>query len=171
MQQLRGLLSSCAVFRNVLQYRKYCTEAVDPKQLLERRMCGLPTLLGFKIVSAEKGFVSACLDLREELLAANGYCHAGTIVTLADTACGSGTFLSLPPGAKNFTTIELKSNFLGTATQGQLRCEARIDHEGRSTQVWSAQVFRQDGKKIALFRCTQMLLYDSAQKEKGTLGQ
>ncbi|EME26675.1 hypothetical protein Gasu2_00390 [Galdieria sulphuraria] len=154
-----GRFLHTTLFRNALQNRKYCSVASTAKEVLERRMCGLPTLLGFRIVAAERGSVTACLDLREELLAANGYCHAGTVITLADTACGSGTFLSLPSGAKNFTTIELKSNFLGTATKGQIRCLARLEHEGRSTQVWSAEVFREDGKKIALFRCTQMMLY------------
>src|SRR5919201_1575439 len=56
-------------------------------------------------------------------------------------------------------TIELKTNFLGTATEGALRCDARLVHGGSRTQVWDATVRReQDERVIALFRCTQFIL-------------
>ncbi len=96
--------------------------------------------------------------MREELLAPNGYLHAATVVALADTSCGYGTFVSLPEGASGFTTIEHKSNFLGTTRQGAIDCEARLVHGGRNTQVWDAAVTGGE-KTIALFRCTQMILY------------
>jgi uncharacterized protein (TIGR00369 family) len=99
------------------------------------------------------------VDLRDELLAPNGYLHAGTVVALADSACGYGCIASLPPGANGFTTIELKTNFLGTALEGTLRCEAKRVHGGRTTQVWDAIVTNEAGKTLALFRCTQLLLY------------
>jgi 1,4-dihydroxy-2-naphthoyl-CoA hydrolase len=81
------------------------------------------------------------------------------VVALADTASGYGCVASLPEGATGFTTIELKANFLGTATEGVLACEAVRAHGGRTTQVWDATVTHEGGKTIALFRCTQLLLY------------
>jgi len=66
----------------------------------------------------------------------------------------------LPPDATNFTTVELKTNFLGTARGGTVACAARPVHLGRNTHVWDATVVRKaDQKAIALFRCTQMILY------------
>ena len=66
----------------------------------------------------------------------------------------------LPDGATGFTTIELTANFLGTARDGTLACVATPAHLGSTTQVWDATVSRQaDGKTIAPFRCTQMILY------------
>jgi uncharacterized protein (TIGR00369 family) len=66
---------------------------------------------------------------------------------------------SLPEGARGFTTIELKTNFLGTARDGAIACEATLVHGGRTTQVWDARVTDEaTGKVLALFRCTQMLL-------------
>ncbi|HCK84598.1 MAG TPA: competence protein ComA, partial [Hyphomonadaceae bacterium] len=54
-----------------------------------------------------------------------------------------------------FTTIELKANFLGTARDGAVACEARLVHGGRTTQVWDAEAKHEaTGKTIALFRCT-----------------
>jgi len=120
----------------------------------------LPGLMGFRLVEIEQGKVGAELDIRPDLLAPNGYLHAATIIALADTACGYGCIAHLPEGAENFTTIELKTNFLGTAREGTLACVARPAHLGRTTQVWDATVTRAaDGGTIALFRCTQMVLW------------
>lgn len=128
------------------------------KQLNERGDGRLPGLIGLEILEAENGRLASRLELRDELLAPNGYLHAATVVALADTSCGYGTFVSLPEGAEGFTTVELKTNFLGTKRAGAIECEARLAHGGRTTQVWDATVT--DGEKpIALFRCTQMILY------------
>jgi uncharacterized protein (TIGR00369 family) len=109
-------------------------------------------------VSAEPGRVEAELAVRPELLAPHEFLHAGAVVTLADTAAGYGCLASLPDGATSFTTIELKANFLGTAREGLVGCEAKLAHGGRTTQVWDATVTH-EGRKIALFRCTQLVLY------------
>ncbi len=120
-----------------------------------------PGLLGIEVLEIAAGRALLRLQVRDELLAPNGYLHAGAVVTLADTACGYGCVASLPAGAQNFTTVELKSNHLGTAREGVIEAEAVMQHGGRSTQVWDATV-RQGDKTLALFRCTQMLLYPRA---------
>jgi len=87
------------------------------------------------------------------------FLHAGAVVSLADTCCGYATVRNLPEDAEGFTTIELKSNFMGTALEDDVLCVARPAHKGRSTQVWDAEVrAEQTGKLIAHFRCTQMIL-------------
>jgi uncharacterized protein (TIGR00369 family) len=129
-------------------------------ELNKRGVGTLPGLIGLTILDAEEGSLSSRLDLRNELMAPNGYLHAGTVVALADTSCGYGTFVNLPKGAESFTTIELKSNFVGTKRDGAIECQAKLVHGGRTTQVWDATVFDEEsGKPIALFRCTQMILY------------
>ncbi|RPJ22875.1 MAG: PaaI family thioesterase [Chloroflexi bacterium] len=129
-------------------------------QLNARGKGYLPGLIGIEITGFEPGRLTSRLVLRPELLAPNGYLHASTIIALADTTCGYGTIFDLPAGAESFTTIELKSNFLGTARQGSIACVATRLHAGRTTQVWDAEVTDEaNGKKIALFRCTQLILY------------
>jgi uncharacterized protein (TIGR00369 family) len=118
----------------------------------------LAQLLGLRFSAVGDGAIDAELDVRPELLAPNGFLHAGAIISLADMACGFGSLESLPEGAHGFTTIELKTNFLGTARDGTVTCEARLQHGGRTTQVWDAKV-RAGDKTIALFRCTQLMLY------------
>src|SRR5947209_3006750 len=123
----------------------------------------LPGLFGFRVMAVEEGLLVAEIDVRPELLAPNGYLHAATVVALADTACGYGCIAHLPSGAENFTTVELKTNFLGTARDGVLTCSARAAHLGNTTQVWDAVVSRgADSREIALFRCTQMILWPRA---------
>jgi uncharacterized protein (TIGR00369 family) len=120
----------------------------------------LPGLIGFRVSAVAEGCLDAELEIRPELLAPNGYLHAASVVALADTACGYGCLAHLPDDATNFTTIELKTNFLGTARDGTIACTARATHLGRTTQVWDATVVRkEDRRPIALFRCTQMILY------------
>ena len=109
-------------------------------------------------MSVETGRAELRLPLHDQLLAPNGYLHAGTVVALADTACGYGCVASLPDGGTGFTTIELKTNFLGTALEGTIVAEATLAHGGRTTQVWDA-IVRADGRTLALFRCTQLVLY------------
>ena len=120
----------------------------------------LPGLMGFRVTALEDGMLAAELDIRPELLAPNGYLHAATVIALADTACGYGCIAHLPAGAENFTTAELKSNFFSTAREGTIATVARPVHLGNSTQVWDAVVTRKlDGKQMALFRCTQLVLW------------
>ena len=120
----------------------------------------LPGYLGIQVVSVGGREVRAELAIRPELTAPNGYLHAGSLVTLADTFCGYGCRDSLPEGASGFTTIELKSNHLGTALDGTVDCLATAVHLGKSTQGWDAVVtHRETGRTLALFRCTQMVLY------------
>lgn len=129
--------------------------------VLNARSVGrLPGFVGIRFTAIEDGMLQAELDVRPELVAPNGYLHAATVVALADTACGYGCLAHLPAGAVHFTTIELKSNFLGTAVDGTIACVARPADLGNTTQVWDAVVTNKaSAKTIALFRCTQLVIW------------
>jgi uncharacterized protein (TIGR00369 family) len=117
-----------------------------------------PGFVGMRVVEARPGLVRTALDVGSHHLAPNGFLHAAVVITIADTACGYGVRTILPEGATGFTTIELKSNFLGTTRSGTIDCEAKVAHAGRTTQVWDA-VVKAGERTIALFRCTQLVLY------------
>jgi uncharacterized protein (TIGR00369 family) len=120
----------------------------------------LPGLVGVEILAVDAQGVDSRLAVRREVMAPNGFLHAATVIALADTSCGYGCVAALPQGASGFTTIELKANFLGTSREGAIRCRATPVHLGRTTQVWDALVSDEaNGKKIALFRCTQAVLW------------
>ncbi len=125
----------------------------------------LPGLIGVQVLEVREGAIVSKLKVRPDLLAPNGFLHAATIIALADTSAGYGTIAHLAEGASGFTTIELKANFLGTLLEGELHCVATAAHIGRTTQVWDAVVSDgASGKTLALFRCSQMVLWPSAVK-------
>jgi uncharacterized protein (TIGR00369 family) len=126
----------------------------------------LPGLVGVEILTVSAEAVESRMAVRREVMAPNGFLHAASVVALADTSCGYGCVAALPAGASGFTTIELKANFMGTARGGTIHCRATPVHLGRTTQVWDAAVWDErqvEGarKPIALFRCTQMVLWQN----------
>ncbi|MDO8298319.1 PaaI family thioesterase [Lacisediminimonas sp.] len=131
--------------------------ALTPEYFNSLQKTTLPALLGVEVTQVGGDTLGARMQIQAHHLAPNGFLHAAAVVTLADTCCGYGCIANLPEGAKGFTTIELKSNHLGTALEGTLECEAKAVHMGRTTQVWDATV-KAGGKTIALFRCTQIIL-------------
>lgn len=95
----------------------------------------LPGLLGIAVTHIGVRELRVEMRVQRSVMASNGYLHAGTVVTLADTAAGYGCIANLPESASGFTTIELKSNHLGTALDGPIDCVATAAHIGRTTQV------------------------------------
>jgi len=130
-------------------------------EFMRRQQGTLPAELGIAWDEITEGRASGRFKVAKRHMAPNGFLHAASVIALVDTACGYGCVASLPESASGFTTIELKTNFLGTAREGELvACAARLAHAGRSTQVWDAEAVNETtGKTMALFRCTQMVLY------------
>lgn len=133
---------------------------VDLDALNARGTGRLPGWFGLRVVRIDERELAMRLQIQPQMLAPNGFLHAATVIALADTACGFATIAHLPDGAESFTTVELKCNFLGTATDGTLEAVARGAHLGRTTQVWDAEVRElASDRTLALFRCTQMVLW------------
>jgi uncharacterized protein (TIGR00369 family) len=135
------------------------TVPAELEQLVAAGQQLFPGVVGLEFVDLAHGSARAGLELRDNHRAPNGYLHAGVVVTLADTVCGYGCLASLPPGASSFTTIELKANFVAAVRGDSLACDGRLVHGGRTTQVWDAVVTDGRDAQVALFRCTQLLLY------------
>ncbi|MFT3904857.1 MAG: PaaI family thioesterase [Steroidobacteraceae bacterium] len=130
------------------------------EQLNALSAANLPGHLGVLITLVGEREIRGEMAVRSQLMASNGFLHAGSVVAFADTCTGYGCATHLPDGAHSFTTIELKSNHLGTAREGTVECRATAVHLGRTTQVWDAVVTHRDsGRTLALFRCTQLVLY------------
>jgi 1,4-dihydroxy-2-naphthoyl-CoA hydrolase len=133
---------------------------MTPESFNSRGAGHLPGLVGLTILSVRPEGLESRVEVRRELMAPNGFLHAASVIALADTSCGYACAANLPQGASGFTTIELKANFLGTTREGAIFCRATPAHLGRTTQVWDAVVIIEGtSKKIAMFRCTQMVLW------------
>lgn len=120
----------------------------------------LPGHMGIELVEIADGAARMRCEIQPFHLAPNGFLHAGSVVTLADTTAGYGCVGNWPDGATGFTTIELKTNFTGTLLEGVMVAEAEMIHGGRTTQVWDVEVSGENtGRTLAYFRATQMILY------------
>lgn len=135
-------------------------KTITLQHLNERAAPFLPGYLGMEFTRFDGTELVAQLPVKPELMAPNGYLHAGSVISLADTVAGFSCMVNLPAGANGFTTIETKSNHFGTAREGVIEAIGKPVHMGRTTQVWDVTVTDHgNGKTIALFRCTQMILY------------
>lgn len=122
---------------------------------------GLVPHMGIRLVNEGEGWLEASMEIAPHHLRSGAKAlHAASMIALADSVCGFAAGQVLPEGAKGYTTIELKSNFLSTASEGTLIGRSEAEHLGKTTQVWRSEVTHQkSGRKLALFRCTQMILY------------
>ena len=146
--------------RNLMSH----TSAADCLEFFNsHRQNHLPSMMAMKSVSVSATNFVIEMPVEPYMMNINGSVHGGSIIALADTAAGWGCLSHLPEGATGFTTIELKCNFMGMATDGILSSTATLIHSGRSTQVWDCNVIHQQtDKRIAEMRCTQMIFYPKA---------
>lgn len=120
----------------------------------------LPEHLGLLVKEVGEGRVVGQFTVRPDLVAHTGYLLAGVGLTLADLLCAYGVSTAWPEGARSFTTAEVKCNFIGTATSGDVEIIASLIHSGRTTQLWDAEITAlPSGRRMALFRATQIILY------------
>ena len=117
-----------------------------------------PTLMGVKVLSADKDKVRAELTVRPDLCTAGHIMHGGAIMAFADALGAIGAVLNMPREA-NTTTIESKTNFIGAAKEGSVVTgESTPVHVGKRTSVWQTRITREDGKLVAIVTQTQMIL-------------
>jgi uncharacterized protein (TIGR00369 family) len=73
--------------------------------------------------------------------------HGGVVAMLADTAGGFAAFLAAPEGSR-VVTIEMKINFLEAVEHGEIKADARVLRQGRTTSVVDCNVTDQDGRLV-----------------------
>ena len=125
---------------------------------------GMPfaDLMGLQILERAKDRVVGTLTVRDDLCTAGGILHGGAFMAFGSgplplVALGAiGGFLNLPAGART-TTLESKTNFLGSAKVGAtVTGEAIPLHIGRRSSVWQTRITDETGKLLALVIQTQM---------------
>ena len=130
------------------------------RDLIDRGRTYLPGTLDMEVVEIGDGKAILRCPISEKHLALNGFLHAGSIISLADTAAGYGCVASRPDGAIGFTTLEIKSNHVSTLLEGAMVARATMIHGGRTTQVWDVVVSDEGTERpLAYYRATQLILY------------
>lgn len=122
---------------------------------------GMPfaDLMGVEILERSKARVRGRLVVREDLCTAASILHGGAYMAFADALGAIGGVLNLPEGAARTTTLESKTNFLGSARAGEaVEGEATPLHIGRRSSVWQTRITNADGKLLCLVIQTQMTI-------------
>ena len=115
-------------------------------------------LMGLEVVEAAKAKVVGRLTVREELCTSGHILHGGAYMAFADTLGAIAASLNLPAGAGT-TTLESKTNFLGSARVGDtITAETTPLHVGRRSSVWQTRVTSAEGRLLAVVTQTQLVL-------------
>ena len=116
-------------------------------------------LAGITFVEADKDRVVARMLVRPDLCTISHTIHGGAVMAFADSVGAAATLINLPEDAKGTTTIESKTNFIGSAREGTtVVATATPVHRGRRTQVWQTRLETEEGKLVAIVTQTQMVL-------------
>ncbi len=130
----------------------------DMLSRFNRRMPPFPAWLGIHFLSIEKDRLVAEVLVREDHSNGQGVMHGGAIMSLADTLGAVGTIINMPANSMT-VTLESKTNFIAAALIGQrIIGEATPVHQGRTTQVWTTRITREDGKLVAVVTQTQIVM-------------
>lgn len=116
--------------------------------------------LGASVESVGDGTVLLKLPFRDELTQQNGFLHAGTLATLADSACGYAALSKMPPGA-DVLSIEFKINMLAPAVGEMIEARGEVLRAGRNVVVTRADVYSLSGgerKRVAAMQGTMMVV-------------
>jgi 1,4-dihydroxy-2-naphthoyl-CoA hydrolase len=131
---------------------------MDELARMKERTLPFAKLLGIELVSVAPEKIVAELNVREDLCTRPAVLHGGAIMAFADTLGAIGTIVNLPEGAGT-TTIESKTNFIGSAPVGtRVAGEAVPLHRGKRTMVWQTRITTQEGRLVAIVTQTQLVL-------------
>jgi len=124
---LRRRLLACDILRieRPMTVLRSPRPEITPEALNAGSRRQLPGLVGMEVLDVSADGLKSRLEVRPELLSPNGYVHAAALVALADTTCGFGAIAFLPDGARSFTTLELKTSFVGAVRDDEAKAYLR----------------------------------------------
>ena len=116
-------------------------------------------LTGLRPIEASEGECTFVLPASQWLASPAPVLYGGAIAMLADAALSSAVLTTVAAGA-SFAPLDLKVNYLRPVMLdgGIMTARAKLVHRGRSMAVATAELFNEDGKKIALASSSSMLL-------------
>ena len=101
--------------------------------------------LGARLVRVAPGEVDVALEHAANLCQQNGFLHAGTIASIADTANGYAAY-SLAPAGTDVLAVEFKLNLLAPARGERFEARGRVLRPGRTLTVCLCEVLAYEGQ-------------------------
>ncbi|MBX3706094.1 MAG: PaaI family thioesterase [Pseudomonadales bacterium] len=105
-------------------------------------------LLGFTVVSRGEGRSRLALAIRPEHFNPHGLVHGAVLYALADTGMG-GALSSVLAADELCTTIEIKIGYFRPWRSGELACDTRVVHQGRTTAALQSDLYDGTGRHLA----------------------
>jgi uncharacterized protein (TIGR00369 family) len=137
----------------------------DLKRAMERLRHSNPiNHFEFDLLKAEHGRVVFSMPVLEKHKQIHRVVHGGVLAMLADTAGGFAAFLAAPQGAR-VVTIEMKINFLEAVENGEIRADARVLRQGKTTSVVDCEVTDQDGRLVSKALMTFAIIPQKAKRK------
>lgn len=117
-------------------------------ELINAHVTGFDAAMGLRYVRATARELIAETSIGDQHLQPYGLVHGGVYAGMIEALCSTGAALSVMERGGSAVGLENTTSFLRAARGGVLRCVARPLHQGRSTQVWQAEV--RDGEERLL---------------------
>lgn len=104
--------------------------------------------LGIKCIEVAEGYIVGTMPVDERTIQPMGIIHGGATLAFAETMAGFGS-LPLLDEDQIQVGAQVSGNHVASALKGDtLRAEGRIIHRGRSTHVWSIDVYSERSGKL-----------------------
>jgi uncharacterized protein (TIGR00369 family) len=113
--------------------------------------------MGLYFVHAAPDRVEVEWTVGPEHLQPFGIVHGGVFSGVVETVCSIGAVMGAPPG-KTVVGLENQTSFLRAVRSGKLRCVGTPVHQGRTTQLWQAEIQDEQGRVVSAGRLRLMLI-------------
>lgn len=115
---------------------------------------GMAATIGIEIVELTKERVVATMPVDHRTRQPYGLLHGGASVALAETVASLGSIMNVDRQKFRAVGLEINANHIRAKHEGIVRGVATPIHIGRSTHVWSVEIFDEDERLVCVSRCT-----------------
>lgn len=110
--------------------------------------------LGVRVLEASPDKVVLEMDVGPKVHQPMGLLHGGASAVLAESAASIGGFLNCEPATEYCVGTDLNISHLRAKRDGVVKATATPVRKGRTMHVWQIDLTQEDGKPVAVARCT-----------------
>ncbi|KOR14074.1 thioesterase [Staphylococcus carnosus] len=120
-------------------------------------MTNLLEELEIEILEVKEGYTKIKMPVSDKVKQPFGYLHGGATMALGETACSVGAAHMVDTNKIIPVGLEMNTNHIRSATEGNVFAIAELIHGGRTTQVWNINIIDDNDKLISVMRGTMLL--------------
>ena len=105
--------------------------------------------LGLRFIDVTGTRVEAELDATAEHHTPWGLVHGGVFATAIESVTSVGASVAVREHGRFAVGLDNVTDFVRSHRSGRLRVVAEATHQGRTGQLWTAEITRDDGKLVA----------------------